>query len=218
MRPDDRGHANPARGAALGRLVVLRGVRVVARPAGLVPGDRALEPARDPVDELERVLRPDARCSSPHSRPRPWPWRSSARRRASGPKFVVFALIVLTVTLFLGVATFVRLVQVNNEDIYWVAGMNRLRGQYAKLEPGIEDEFVTGITLDTPGFAQTYAAVNVTGVSTLHMFVTTPGVVGILCAVLAGVVAGLVALQLAPMAPAIGIGIVAMVLARVACS
>lgn len=134
-----------------------------------------------------------------------------------GPEFVVFALIVLSVILFLGVATFVRLIQVNNEDLYWVAGMNRLRGQYAKLEPGIEDEFVTGITLDTPGFAQSYGAVDVTGVSTLHMFVTTPGVVGILCTVLAGVIAGLLALQLAPMAPAIVIGIVVMGVAVALC-
>ena len=42
-----------------------------------------------------------------------------------GQEFVVFALVVLSVTLFLGVATFVRLTQVNNEDLYWVAGMNQ---------------------------------------------------------------------------------------------
>lgn len=134
-----------------------------------------------------------------------------------GPEFIVFAVIVLAVTLFLGVATFVRLVQVNNEDLYWVAGMNRLRGQYAKLEPGIEDEFVTGISLDAPGFAQTYAAINVTGVSFLHAFVTTPGMVGTVCSVLAGVIAGLLTLQLMPMGPGIGIGLVVTIGAAVLC-
>ena len=98
-----------------------------------------------------------------------------------GPEFVVFALVVLAITLFLGVATFVRLSQVNNEDLYWVAGMNRLRGQYAKLEPGIEEEFVAGTTLDVAGFAQTYGAMNVTGFSFLHVFVTTPGVIAVVC-------------------------------------
>src|SRR5215212_4279884 len=39
---------------------------------------------------------------------------------AFGEGFALFALIVLAVTLFLGVATYVRLVQVNNEDILWV--------------------------------------------------------------------------------------------------
>ncbi|OGO53107.1 MAG: hypothetical protein A2V84_11230 [Chloroflexi bacterium RBG_16_70_13] len=125
-----------------------------------------------------------------------------------GPEFVTFALVVLSITLFLGVATFVRLSQVNNEDLYWVAGMNRLRGQYAKLEPGIEEEFVAGTTLDVTGIAQTYAAMDVTGFSALHVFVTTPGVVAVVDAVLAGVIAGLVAVQVAgSMTPAVAIGI-----------
>ena len=126
-----------------------------------------------------------------------------------GPEFVTFALVVLSIALFLGVATFVRLGQVNNEDLYWVAGMNRLRGQYARLEPGIEEEFVAGTTLDTAGFAQTYGAMNVTGFSPLHVFVTTPGVIAVVNSVLAGVIAGLVTLQLAPvMNSAIAVGLV----------
>ena len=132
-----------------------------------------------------------------------------------GPEFVVFALVVLSITLFLGVATFVRLQQVNNEDLYWVAGMNRLRGVYARLEPGIDDEFVTGTTLDAQGFALSYGAMQVTGWASLHFFVTTPGVVGIICSVIAGVIAGIVTLQAAPMAPAIGVGAVIAIVATV---
>ncbi len=125
-----------------------------------------------------------------------------------GPEFVVFALVVLSITLFLGVATFVRLSQVNNEDLYWVAGMNRLRGVYARLEPGIEEEFVTGTALDTAGFAQTYGAMDVTGFSALHVFVTTPGVIGIVCSAIAGVIAGLAALRVTPaMTSAIWVGL-----------
>jgi len=126
-----------------------------------------------------------------------------------GQEFVVFALVVLAITLFLGVATFIRLVQVNNEDLYWVAGMNRLRGLYARLEPGIEDEFVAGISLDTAGFAQSYAAMEVTGFAPLHFFVTTPGVVGIVCSAVAGVIAGLLSMLASPtMSSALGIGLV----------
>jgi hypothetical protein len=130
-----------------------------------------------------------------------------------GEAFVVFAVLVLSITLFVGVATFVRLVQVNNEDLYWVAGMNRLRGIYARLEPGIDDEFVTGTTLDRVGFGQTYGAIDVTGFTSLHMFVTTPGMIGTICAVLAGVIGGLASLQVAPMTPAIGVGLLAAVIA-----
>lgn len=126
-----------------------------------------------------------------------------------GHEFVAFALVVLSITLFLGLATFARLVEVNNEDLYWVAGMNRLRGVYARLEPGIDDEFVTGTRLDTAGFAQSYAAMDVTGFSPLHAFVTTPGVVAIVSAVIAGVIAGLLTIQALPsMASAIGAGLV----------
>src|ERR687890_854999 len=56
---------------------------------------------------------------------------------AFGSAFSLFALVILSVILFLGVATFVRLTQVNNEDLYWVFGMNRIRGAYARMVPGI---------------------------------------------------------------------------------
>ena len=135
---------------------------------------------------------------------------------AFGHEFVAFALVVLSITLFLGLATFARLVQVNNEDLYWVAGMNRLRGVYARLEPGIDDEFVAGTTLDVKGFALTYGALDVTGFSPIHVFVTTPGVVAIVSAVIAGVIAGLVTIQAAPsMTSAIGVGFVVAVIVTV---
>jgi hypothetical protein len=132
-----------------------------------------------------------------------------------GTEFMVFALVVLSITLFLGAATFVRLVQVNNEDLYWVAGMNRLRGVYARLTPGIEQEFVTGTTLDVPGFAMSYGAMQVTGWAPLHFLVTTPGVVATICSVIAGVVGGLATLQVMPaMTPGVGVGAVVAVAAE----
>src|SRR5262249_24482409 len=111
-----------------------------------------------------------------------------------GPAFGLFALIVLTVTLFLGVATFVRLVQVNNEDLYWVTGMNMLRGEYARLWPGVEKLFVSGHTLDVPGIARTFGAFDVTSdPSPWHALVTTPAIVGVISSAIAGVIAGLLA-------------------------
>lgn len=131
-----------------------------------------------------------------------------------GTEFTLFAVIVLSITLFLGLATFVRLIQVNDEDLYWVAGMNRLRGVYARLEPGIDQDFVTGTTLDVPGFALSFGAQQVTRWAPLHFFVTTPGVVGTICAVIAGVIGGLASLQLAPtMGSAVGTGVVVTVIA-----
>ena len=113
-----------------------------------------------------------------------------------GGAFALFALIVLSVTLFLGVATFVRLIQVNNEDLYWVSGMNLIRGEYARLSPGIEDSFVTGHTLDAEGIARTFAAFDVTtDLSPFHMLITTPAIVGVISSAIAGVIAGLLVIQ-----------------------
>ena len=113
-----------------------------------------------------------------------------------GGAFPLFALIVLSVTLFLGIATFVRLIQVNNEDLYWVTGMNLIRAEYTRLSPGIEDSFVTGHTLDAEGIARTFAAFDVTTeLSPLHMLITTPAIVAVISSAISGVIAGLLVIQ-----------------------
>jgi hypothetical protein len=74
--------------------------------------------------------------------------------------------------------------------------MNRIRGAYTRLSPGIERDFVTGHSLDAEGMARTFGATDVTTtVSPLHMLVTTPAVVAIISSAIAGVMAGLVAAQ-----------------------
>jgi hypothetical protein len=126
-----------------------------------------------------------------------------------GTEFVVFALVILSISLFLGVATFVRLTQVNNEDLYWVAGMNRLRAEYVRLAPGVERAFFSGWTLDAAGISRTFGAIDVMSKpAPLHMLITTPAVVGVISAAIAGVMAGLLAIQLeAGMAASIGVGL-----------
>ena len=128
-----------------------------------------------------------------------------------GMGFTLFALVILSVILFLGIATYVRLVQVNNEDLYWVYGMNRIRGAYARMVPGIEHEFITGHTVDAAGFARTFGAINVTTqVSALHNLITTPAIVGVIASVIFGVIVGLLTAQVVPSElVAVGAGIVA---------
>lgn len=126
-----------------------------------------------------------------------------------GSAFVLFALIVLSVTLFLGIATYVRLLQVNNEDLYWVTGMNMIRAAYARLSPGIERDFVAGHTLDVEGIARTFGAFDVTSnPSPFHMLITTPSVVAVIYSAIAGVIVGLLSIQLSmihELAVAIGV-------------
>jgi hypothetical protein len=134
-----------------------------------------------------------------------------------GSGFPLFALVVLSVTLFLGLATYVRLLQVNNEDLYWVAGMNMIRAAYTRLSPGIEHDFVTGHSLDQDGMARTFGAVDVTSsVSPWHMLVTTPAVVAVISSAIAGVMGGLVASQLSmAVEVAVAVGIAAFLVAVV---
>ena len=132
-----------------------------------------------------------------------------------GSAFPLFALVVLSVTLFLGLATYVRLLQVNNEDLYWVAGMNVIREAYTRLSPGIEHDFVTGHSLDPDGMGRTFGAVDVTSsVSPLHMLVTTPAVVAVISSAILGVMAGVAAAQLSmALEVAVAVGVVAFLVA-----
>jgi hypothetical protein len=50
-----------------------------------------------------------------------------AQVTAFGEGFVIFALLILPVVLFVGIATFLRLVAINGEDEGWGVGMNLLR-------------------------------------------------------------------------------------------
>jgi hypothetical protein len=110
--------------------------------------------------------------------------------------FPLFAMIVLSVTLFLGVATYVRLIQVNNEDLLWVFGMNKLRGAYTRLVPGIEDDFISGWTPDFRGVARSIGAIDIAKASPLHAFVTTPAIVAVIASAIAGIIGGLVSVQI----------------------
>ena len=109
-----------------------------------------------------------------------------------GQGFVIFALLLLPVTLFVGVTTFARLVAINNEDAFWVMAMNRLRRAYMDTAPDLERYFSSGTYDDVAGVMQTFAATPGPG-TFVHGFVTTPGMIGVIVAVIAGVLGGVVA-------------------------
>jgi len=112
-----------------------------------------------------------------------------------GGEFTVFALVLLPVTLFVGVATFVRLDEANMEDTLWVAGMNRIRHAYVRIRPAVEPFFISGWTDDLEGVGRTFLMTSEpTRANTfVHQFVTTPGMVAVIDGVLAAAIAGIVA-------------------------
>jgi hypothetical protein len=132
-----------------------------------------------------------------------------AQATAFGDGFVTFALLILPVVLFVGVVSFARLVAINHEDVAWVAGMNMLRHAYLQLAPELREYFITGSNDDEAGVMATYGATPGPG-SFAHEFVTTPGMLAVINGVVAGILAGIVALRfgwLTPVAAAFGVAV-----------
>jgi hypothetical protein len=124
-----------------------------------------------------------------------------------GDGFYVFALLVLPIVLVLGVGTLVRLGDALTEDVRLVFGMNRLRHAYLEIAPELEPYFVTSHYDDEEGVLETLGPA--ARVRPSRFLSSTPVVVGLIDAVLAGILAGLVArVADAGVAPSIALGAV----------
>ena len=108
-----------------------------------------------------------------------------------GDRFYVFALLVLPVAFFIGVGTYIRLVDARIEDFWLLSGLNRLRHAYLEIAPGLEPYFVTGHHDDEQGLYETYGPG--TGSRFYRLIGETSTLVAVINAALAGVVVGLVA-------------------------
>jgi hypothetical protein len=96
-----------------------------------------------------------------------------------------FALMLISLALFIGLATFVRSVAINYEDARWVTGMNLLRRAYLRIVPELEPLFVTGHEPDADGRSLGEGSPQRLG-NLLNSLTTTSGVVAALNSLLAG--------------------------------
>jgi hypothetical protein len=118
-----------------------------------------------------------------------------------GQTFRVFALLVLPIGLLVGLGSYIRLVEADIEDVWLVTGMKRIRQM--QLAPDLDPYFVTSHHDDGAGVLQTYSFRR--QLSLMHLLSGSPVIVGIIDALLCGVVAavatqalgGAVALQVA---------------------
>ena len=101
--------------------------------------------------------------------------------------FLTLSLLVLILVLFLGIATFIRLVEVQRESMVYITGMNRIRHFFHEAAPASRPYFVLPI-YDEPA---PYRSIG-TGMRRkrprfrlLHLTVQTQGIVGIVTAVVA---------------------------------
>lgn len=107
-----------------------------------------------------------------------------------GSSFRTFALLVLPVALLVGIGTYLRLIEADIEDAWLIIGMNRLRHAYLELAPELEPYFVAGHHDDAPGLLKTYSYRTRVGLT--HWLSGSPVIVGIINAVLAGVLAAVI--------------------------
>jgi hypothetical protein len=110
--------------------------------------------------------------------------------------FLVVAAIVLGLDLFVGLASLGRISSASNEDIRYLQGMNRLRHAYQEIVPGLEDYFITSAHDDFESVAMFYAPGEGQGAfrGIVHGLTTTPGMIGVICAAVAGGLAAVLVL------------------------
>lgn len=111
--------------------------------------------------------------------------------------FHIAAILILSVVVFVGLATIARLSAINREDWRCVMGMNRLRRGYLDMHPHLEPYFLTGCHDDLHGLMLTMdmhmTADRWSPRQAAHGFQTLPTMVGVVVALVAGVLGALVA-------------------------
>lgn len=112
-----------------------------------------------------------------------------------GTPFLAFALVLLPVVLFVGVATFLRLRASNYHDARCVIGMNRIRHAYLELDPSLERYFVASSHDDRVG-VETTMAIPPMSSAVVQVVSATGTVIGEVNAVVAGGFTALIAVAL----------------------
>ncbi len=110
-----------------------------------------------------------------------------------GSDFRVFSILLLPLVLLIGFTTLVRVADVSIEDAAIVAAMNRLRHAYTEIACELEPYFVTGIHDDEEGVLKTLGHGQPVDVGGVRVIAALPVLVGLIDAVVAGVLVALIA-------------------------
>lgn len=121
-----------------------------------------------------------------------------------GPVFATFAVIVLAFIAVVGFLTQLRVTAVGLEDLMYVLAMNRLRGAYVDLDPGVAPYLMASAHDDRPGVVRTYDFLGVQddfrhvgGSSFVLIMVLESAIVGLFAGALLHATVGLLALTIA---------------------
>ena len=126
-----------------------------------------------------------------------------AQADRSGSAVPTFTIILLGFDLFVGLTTYLRLVETTREDLRSVQGMNRIRHAYLEMVPGLAPYFVSSDRDDLAGILMTYEgparedmmAGRPTISGLLHGFSTNTGMVAVVVSLVGASLAGVAIAQ-----------------------
>jgi hypothetical protein len=111
--------------------------------------------------------------------------------------FLIVAAAVLTLNLFVGLASLGRITAASDEDIRYLQGMTRLRHAYHEMVPGLERYFVTSHHDDVASVISFYGPASGNPIrSLIHGLTTTPGMIAVICSAVAGALGAVMTLLL----------------------
>jgi hypothetical protein len=114
---------------------------------------------------------------------------------SAGSEFLLVAALVIGFDLVIGLTTYGRIVAANYEDYLAVHGMARIRHGYGEIAPVVLPYFTTGTHDDQRGVLIGYPTAPARGVgSLLYGLTTSAGMIGLIVAMLGGVLAFIVGL------------------------
>ena len=108
-----------------------------------------------------------------------------------GEPFFVFSLVLFPSLFVLGLATFLRVLQLSMEDVLLSRGINRIRHYYTEIAPDVRGYFVLSTHDDFRGTMANMAAQS----SWIQPLITTGGTILVVNSILAGVWSGLLVRQ-----------------------
>ena len=140
-----------------------------------------------------------------------------AQADRTGSAVPTFTIVLLGFDLFVGLTTYLRLVETTREDLRSVQGMNRIRHAYLEMTPGLAPYFVSSDRDDLAGILLTYEGParedmmagrpELSGL--LHGFSTNTGMVAVVVSLVGAALAGVAIAQVeGSMAPIVAFGAV----------
>ncbi|MBC7810565.1 MAG: hypothetical protein H7175_05430 [Burkholderiales bacterium] len=130
-----------------------------------------------------------------------------------GQAFFVFALVLLLPLMFMGLVTFMRLLNIGVADMIYTRGMYRIRHFYTEVQPEAERYFILGTHDDMAGIFEEYGDSHGSLPGWVYMMFSTSGMVGTMNSLLLGAFAAILMYVLFAAAPLICIVIGAVVFA-----